>query len=167
MFPSIILGIVRWFLARYPAGYSIIARTGYTETRSYEAAIQSWLDCARWCRSRRRRDGVSSLTRGTAIVCGLVLPVRPIAFYAKGPVCRYCHTARGRNLSITSLRHSTPDASLRKLGKRLARLMDSYLARTRRDGGGGALCMHIMREGCKRPEMRPGNNIHSGRARKM
>jgi len=98
----------------------IIATTGFTGTHSHEAAIEFWLDCARWCRRRRRRDGVS-LTRGPAIVCGLVLPIRPMAFYAKGPVCRYCHAARGRNLSITSLRHSVPDASLRKLGGWLER----------------------------------------------
>lgn len=97
----------------------IIAATGFTGIHSHGAAdrILTGLRQMMSQPTPTGRDGVSSLTRGTAIVCGLVLPVGPMAFYAKGPVCRYCHAARGCNLSITSLRHSIPDASLRKLGE--------------------------------------------------
>lgn len=50
-----------------------------------------------------------------------------MAFYAKGPVCRYCHVARGRNLSITSLRHSRPGRLVAETwGTAGVQLMDSF-----------------------------------------
>lgn len=103
-----------------------------------------------------RRDGVSShslLTSGTAIVCGLVLPVHPMAFYAKGPVCRYCHAG-----TWTQFKYYLITSRSRRLvaetWKRLAQLMDSF---ARAYGGGereDALCMHIMREGWRARERR-------------
>lgn len=66
-------------------------------------------DCARRCCGT---DGcVASLTRGRAIVCGLVLPIRQRLSTPKAPLSlSLCvsvdtSTPRGRNLSITSLRH--------------------------------------------------------------
>lgn len=51
--------------------------------------------------------GLASLTRGRAIVCGLVLPIRQRLSMPKTLLCVSVDTAtaRGRNLSITSLRH--------------------------------------------------------------
>lgn len=135
----------------YPAGYSIIATTGYTGTHLHEAAIQSWLDCARWCRSRRRRDGVSSLTRGNRH-CLRPSSARP----TDGFLCqRSCLSilshgtwTQFKYYLITSL---YPRRRVAETWKRLAQLMDSYSRGWRRERGRGALCMHIMREGCERP----------------
>lgn len=51
--------------------------------------------------------GLASLTRGRAIVCGLVLSIRQRLSMPKTLLCVSVDTAtaRGRNLSITSLRH--------------------------------------------------------------
>lgn len=51
--------------------------------------------------------GLASLTRGRAIVCGLVLPILQRLSMPKTLLCVSVDTAtaRGRNLSITSLRH--------------------------------------------------------------
>lgn len=51
--------------------------------------------------------GLASLTRGRAIVCGLVLPILQRFSMPKTLLCVSVDTAtaRGRNLSITSLRH--------------------------------------------------------------
>lgn len=104
-------------------------------------------------RDRRRRDGRrTSLTRATRH-CLRPSSARPaVAFCAKGPVCRYCHAARGRDLSITSLRH-VPRRLVAETWKRPPQLMDSF-ARGRAKGGGEThyaciLCARVATPRCK------------------